>query len=113
MMIRHTNDELLDRLLADLIVGPGCFAIAFMGHFSEACTHFWPEIRAVAHEWHKKIKFYSIDAIENPTLTDQFGVTAVPTLIVFKGGDEVARYEGPYSREALRERLGKLVGKKA
>ena len=59
-----------------------------------------------------KIEFFRIDVTENPTITDELGVQAVPTLLVFRDGEEVARYEGPYSREALNERLTNLMAGK-
>jgi len=59
-----------------------------------------------------KIEFYRIDVTENPTVTDELGVQAVPTLLVFRDGEEIARYEGPYSREALNERLTNLMAGK-
>ena len=52
------------------------------------------------------------DVTENPTITDELGVQAVPTLLVFRDGEEIARYEGPYSREALNERLTNLMAGK-
>jgi len=74
--------------------------------------HFRPELSAVSDMLDGKIEFFRIDVTENPTITDELGVQAVPTLLVFRDGEEVARYEGPYSREALNERLTNLMAGK-
>ena len=50
-----------------------------------------------------------VDVDENPTITEDLLVKSVPTTLVFFDGDEIARFEGPYSREALEDRIGKLM----
>lgn len=112
-MIRHINDRCLEEIFADFIVDGGntLWAIAFIDYGSIPCDHFRPELAAVSLKLEGKILFYWIDACENPSVTDTLGVVAVPTLLVFRGEEEIGRYEGPYSRAALAERLGKLVGK--
>ena len=51
-------------------------------------------------------------ALFDPSITEELGVQAVPTLLVFREGEELARYEGPYSREALNDRLTQLLAGK-
>ena len=57
----------------------------------------------------EKVRFFQIDASESPSLVEYVQVEAVPTLVLYRDGDEVARYEGPYSREALQERIASLM----
>jgi thioredoxin-like negative regulator of GroEL len=113
-MIHYINDDRLERLICESITdrGIGLWAVAFLDYGSIPCDHFRPEFQSASETFSGKIAFFMIDACENPTITDALHVVAVPTLLVFKGDDEIGRYEGPYSREALVERLGKLVGKK-
>lgn len=48
-----------------------------------------------------------IDVDEQPELAAQFGIMSIPTLLVFKGGEEVERLVGLRSREELEQLLGK------
>ncbi len=103
--LRRITDEGLDTLIQE----DGWFAVAFMSRFAIPCDHFLPELAAMPDMMEHRIGFHLIDIDENPTITDTLGITAVPTSLVFLDGKEMARYEGPYSREALKERLAQLL----
>jgi len=109
MMVRDLNDQGLEERILE---SEGLVAVAFLDFCSIPCDHFRPELSAVSDMLDGKIEFFRIDVTENPTITDELGVQAVPTLLVFRDGEEVARYEGPYSREALNERLTNLMAGK-
>ena len=108
-MVRDLNDQGLEEKVLE---SDGLVAVGFLDFCSIPCDHFRPELKAVAEMLDGKIDFFRIDVTENPTITDELGVQAVPTLLVFRDGEEVARYEGPYSREALNERLTNLMAGK-
>lgn len=99
-----------DRGFEDLMVREkGCFAVAFMAVGSIPCDHFLPELAAMPELMKHRMKFYHLDVDENPTIVDELGVTATPTLLIFKGENELKRYEGPYSKEALKDRLEQVL----
>ena len=87
----------------------GFLGIAFLSGNSVPCDHFRHEFEALADLLGNRIGLFAVSADENPTIAKDIGVQAFPTMLVFKDGDEVARYEGPYSREALSERLAGLI----
>lgn len=104
--VRGVTDEELESLL---MKERGVFAVAFMAYMSIPCEHFLPELRALSELMNGRLSFYSIDVDENPTITGELGVTVAPTLLVIKDGKEYARYEGPYSREAMKDRIDTLL----
>jgi thioredoxin 1 len=108
-MVKDLNDHGLEERVLE---SDGIVAVAFLDYGSIPCEHFRPELDAVSDTMGEKIEFYKLDVSENPSITDDLGVQAVPTLLVFRDGDEIARYEGPYSREALGERLTNLMAGK-
>jgi thioredoxin 1 len=103
-MVKNVNDE----ALADRLDRKGLFAVAFVEYDSIPCKHFLPELDAVAEILEWKMEFCRIYATENPAITLDLGVECVPTLLVFRDGKEIARYEGPYTRQAMEERLRPL-----
>jgi thioredoxin 1 len=107
--IRRLNDEDLLRIL-DF---PNSIAIAFMRYTSIPCANFLPELMAMPEVMKDRLKFFYLDVDENPDITERMGVTAIPTLLVIRRKEEVARYEGPYSRDALRQRLDAVLSKGA
>jgi thioredoxin 1 len=103
------SDEGLEKLLQESPL----FAIAFVSRVSIPCDHFLPEYSAMPEILGNRLAFFKIDHDENPSISDELGITAVPTLLVFKAGLVLARYEGPYSRETLKERLLQVLSPKA
>ena len=108
-MVRDLNDHGLEERVLET---DGLVAVAFLDFCSIPCDHFRPELDAIAETMDGKIAFYRIDVTENPSITQELGVEAVPTLLIFRDGEEIARYEGPYSREALGERIAALLAGK-
>src|SRR5258706_13358488 len=97
-MVRDLNDQGLEERVLE---SEGLVAVAFLDFCSIPCDHFRPELVAVSDMLDSKIEFFRIDVTENPTITDELGVQAVPTLLAFRDGGGSARYEGRYSAEAL------------
>lgn len=110
-MVKDVNDQGLEERVLE---SDGLVAVAFLDFGSIPCEHFRPELEAVSEAMDGRMEFFRLDVTENPSITDHLGVQAVPTLLVFRDGEEIAKYEGPYSREALSDRLTALLaGKKA
>ena len=103
------NDLELDAIILN---APGWNAIAFLSYGSQPCVFFRPEFESFAQTFKSKIFSGWLDVDENPTITEQLKVVALPTLVIYKDGEEVSRYEGPYSRESLAQRVGALVSPK-
>jgi thioredoxin 1 len=108
-MVKDLNDTGVEERVLE---SDGLVAVAFFDFGSIPCNHFRPELEAVAGQLDGKVEFYRLDVTENPSITDDLGVQAVPTLLVFRDGEEIARYEGPYSREALADRITQLLAGK-
>ncbi|HEX7899950.1 MAG TPA: thioredoxin family protein [Planctomycetota bacterium] len=108
-MVKDLNDTGLEQRVTE---SDGLVAIAFLDYGSIPCDHFRPELDAVSDTLDGKVQFFKIDVTENPSITEELGVQAVPTLLVFREGEEIARYEGPYSREALNDRITALLAPK-
>lgn len=105
-MVKRLNDWLFEEML---IQEKGVVGVAFMNYASIPCDHFMPELHGLAELMEDRVKFFIVDVVENPTLSEEFGIDAAPTLVMFKDDEEIARYEGPYSKEALKGRLDTLL----
>lgn len=51
---------------------------------------------------------YSVDIEANAGITDKLGIKAVPTLVFFKDGKEMARMVGVVSKEAVEDKIANL-----
>lgn len=58
------------------------------------CKAMAPALEQVAAEMKGKIKVVKVDVDENPKVTVTYGIRAMPTLILFKGGKVAAQHTG-------------------
>ncbi len=56
----------------------------------------------------KDVRILKVDIDENMKLAQQFGIMSVPTLMLFKDGEEYGREIGLKSREQLQEIINEL-----
>lgn len=73
------------------------------------CQMMGPVIDALALEYEGKVKIMKINVDENPQTPAQYGVRGIPTLIIFKGGQEVQRIVGAQPKNNVEDALKKVI----
>ncbi|ALE52922.1 hypothetical protein SP60_06755 [Candidatus Thioglobus autotrophicus] len=76
--------------------------VEFMGIWSEPCIKTEYILSDLAKEFPGGFVFAKVDIDEQEELKQQFSITNIPTLAVFKDGKEVQREEGELQQEELR-----------
>ena len=56
-----------------------------------------------------KVNVYKVNVNFDAELAEKYAVMASPTILFFKGGEEVSRIRGLVKRNALEEEVGKLL----
>jgi len=79
--------------------------VDFSSDRSSSCQIFNPEFAAVSEEYQGRVTFAKLDVDTNETLTSQWNVDGIPTLIFFKNGQEINRIKGIVMREKLRRQV--------
>jgi thioredoxin 1 len=74
------------------------------------CKMVSPIIEALSKDYKGKIVFGEMNTDENQRLAMQFGITAIPTLLVFKDGKMIDNIIGAMPKEILEKRLMKIFG---
>ncbi|NMB60411.1 MAG: thioredoxin [Chloroflexi bacterium] len=75
----------------------------FGAEWCAPCKRLAPIIDGLAGEWAGKASFFAVDADSNSDLVGKFQVMSLPTIIVIKNGNEVARTVGLQAKEKLVE----------
>lgn len=83
--------------------------VDFWGAFCPPCLVLAPTIERVAEEFEGKVKVGKLDVTSNPRTPQKYGVKNVPTLILFKDGQEVERLTGLRSQRALTSWIKKYL----
>jgi thioredoxin-like negative regulator of GroEL len=107
-MAKLVNDKGLETAIVET---KGFLVTYFFQVESIPCTHYLPEFVGLSELLKDRATFVSIEVTENPTAAREHGVDCVPTTIIWLDGKDLARYEGPYSREALKNRILDLMKK--
>ena len=80
--------------------------VDFFGEYCGPCRMLKPVLVALAESMGDKVKIVTVDVAANERLVNDYRINAVPTLIVFKQGQEFQRLIGLKDMHYLKEALG-------
>lgn len=69
------------------------------------CHMVSPIVESLAEDYAGRILFGKLNVDENPNVAMQYGITSIPTLLVFKNGRLVDRIIGAMPRQRLEQRI--------
>jgi thioredoxin 1 len=84
--------------------------VDFWAPWCGPCRAIAPVVEELAGEYEGKVTFAKLNTDENQRTAMRFGVMAIPTLLMFKGGNEVARITGVRPKSALKQTIDSVVG---
>ena len=76
--------------------------VDFWAAWCGPCRQLAPVIEELAKEYKDKVKVCKLDTEDNNTVPAKFGITAIPTLIIFKNGQAVNKMVGVKSKKDLK-----------
>jgi thioredoxin 1 len=79
--------------------------VDFWAEWCAPCKAMVPDLEAVAAQYAGRVKVGKLNVEENDQVPFRYGITAMPTLIVFKGGKVAEQRVGKMSREGLAKLL--------
>jgi thiol-disulfide isomerase/thioredoxin len=97
---------------AEVVAAALPVALDFYGKDSKACETLGPRFAAVAEKFSGKMRFLKISRADNAPIAAKLGVTASPTIVFLKGGEEKGeRLAGDdIKRTDLKARVEALLG---
>jgi thioredoxin 1 len=76
--------------------------VDFWAPWCGPCRAMAPAIDKLVDDLGDQAKVVKLNTEDNPNTPSQYGVMAIPTFIVFKGGQEVGRHTGGMSYDQLK-----------
>ena len=77
--------------------------VDFFAEWCGPCKAMAPALEQVAAEMKGKVKFAKLDVDQNPQVTQQFHIQAMPTLMIFKNGEMASRQVGAAPKQKLEQ----------
>ncbi|MGN0798279.1 MAG: thioredoxin [Christensenellales bacterium] len=98
MELEHLNNETFEKAIKGAKTP---VLVDFFATWCGPCKMLAPILQAVQEEIGEKAKIYKLDVDEGMDIAKQFGVMSVPTMIIFKDGEEVDRLVGLRSKSEI------------
>ena len=79
----------------------GVVVVDFFANWCGPCRMMAPILENIQEELGDKISIYKVDVDESEELSRKFGVMSIPTLVIFKNGEEQNKLIGLRPKDSL------------
>ncbi len=84
--------------------------VDFWATWCAPCVALAPVVEQLAESYQGKLKVVKFNIEDDIATPQRYGITAIPTLLFFKGGSVVHTVVGGQSRAKLEEAVKKVIG---
>ena len=104
-VLELTNDNFEQQVLKSEVP----VLVDFWAEWCMPCKMIAPTIEELAKEYAGKVRFGKVDTDSNREISMQFGISAIPTLILFKGGQMAKKFVGLQQKADLKAAIDGLL----
>ena len=90
---------------ADVLAADKPVLVDFWAERCAPCKAMVPDLEAVASQYEGRVRVGKLNVEENEQVPFQYGITAMPTLLVLKGGKVAEQRVGKMNKEQLAKLL--------
>jgi thioredoxin 1 len=92
-----------DSFEADVLKADGLVLVDFWAEWCGPCKQIGPALEEIAKEQSGKITVAKVNIDQNPMAPSKYGVRGIPTLLIFKDGEEIGRQVGAMAKSKIEQ----------
>ena len=106
MTITNVNDQ---DFAAEVLGSDAPVLVDFWADWCVPCHMLAPVVDEIASEKAGALRVMKLNIDESPAMAQRYGVMSIPTLILFKGGEERARMVGAQGKDKILAQVDPLL----
>lgn len=110
MASKHVHEFTDANFEAEVLGSDVPVLVDFWAAWCGPCRNLAPIVDQIAEEYQGKLKVGKVDTDANQQRAVSLGVTSIPALFVFKGGEVVARFVGLMPKAKLVSKIEPYLG---
>jgi thioredoxin 1 len=95
----------------EIIKSKNTAIIDFWAEWCMPCKMMTPIFEELSKFYGARLKFAKVNTEENQEIATQFGISGIPTLLIFNKGEVIDRIVGFTSKEELKEKIDSILSK--
>ncbi|MBI4797631.1 MAG: thioredoxin [Desulfarculus sp.] len=104
--VLQVTDDTFD---AEVLKSETPVLVDFWASWCGPCRAIAPVVEELSEQYAGKVKVAKLNVDESPKTPGQYGIRAIPTLIMFKGGQVADQITGAVSKSHIEQALQKLL----
>jgi thioredoxin 1 len=105
-MVEHITDANFN---SEVIESEKPVVVDFWAEWCGPCRAIGPIVEDLSLQYGDDVKFVKLNVDQNGMAPAAYGVSGIPTLLVFKGGKAVERIVGMMPAQALKQKIDSVV----
>lgn len=108
-MSEHVSEVTDQSFEQDVLKSDQPVLVDFWAEWCMPCKQLAPTVEAVAEKFDGKAKVVKLNVDDSVNTAQRYGIKGIPTLILFKNGDEADRVVGTTSKDNISRMIEKAL----
>ena len=106
-LVAELSDAEFDK---SVIENGDTFLVDFWAPWCAPCRNVAPIVEELAQEYDGKMKVGKVNIDNHQQVAERYGITSIPTLMIFKGGELKQRITGALPKANLKQEIDRVLG---